>query len=148
MSEIAGFHIARGCLAYGRVPQYNWDNLLLTARRIVALDGIGVTANRGSIIRTASCLGLDALLLSADSCDAWSDEPSASVWDTSFASPLSVCRIWRKRSVRCSSRNRAILSSTPRWYRRTVSAVSTRWRLVRKLASVLQLAASCVSLFF
>jgi tRNA G18 (ribose-2'-O)-methylase SpoU len=56
MSEIAGFYIARGCLAY-------------TAQRIVTLDGIGDTANLGSIIQTASCLGLDALLLSADSCD-------------------------------------------------------------------------------
>jgi tRNA G18 (ribose-2'-O)-methylase SpoU len=71
MSEIAGFHIARGCLAYGRIPQYSWKNLLPTARRIVALDGIGDRTNLGSIIRTASCLGLDALLVSADSCDAW-----------------------------------------------------------------------------
>lgn len=71
MSEIAGFHMARGCLAYGRIPTFDNNKILKSARRIIALDGVSDTANLGSVIRTASCLGVDVMILSKNSCDAW-----------------------------------------------------------------------------
>jgi tRNA G18 (ribose-2'-O)-methylase SpoU len=39
--------------------------------RILALDAISNTSNMGSILRTAAAFGVDAILLSEDSCDAW-----------------------------------------------------------------------------
>ena len=80
LSEIAGFHIARGALACGVVPTYFQTNgyewLLNTIRqsstiRLLALDAVSDTANLGSIIRTAAALSVDAIILSDDSCDAF-----------------------------------------------------------------------------
>ena len=39
--------------------------------RLLALDGICDTANLGSMVRSASAFGVDAILLSKDCCDAW-----------------------------------------------------------------------------
>ena len=94
LSTVAGFTVSRGCLACGYIPiQYNeeWFMEMVhhymtqsstdtattttnTARgtfRLLALDGISDTANLGSIIRTSSALGIHAILLSPDCCDAW-----------------------------------------------------------------------------
>jgi len=80
LSEIAGFHIARGALACGVVPTYfqinGYEWLRKTIRekstmRLLALDAICDTANLGSIIRTAAALSVDAIILSDDSCDAF-----------------------------------------------------------------------------
>lgn len=40
-------------------------------KRIIALDAISNTSNMGSILRTAAAFGVDVILLSDDSCDAW-----------------------------------------------------------------------------
>ncbi|KAL3797085.1 hypothetical protein HJC23_000423 [Cyclotella cryptica] len=42
-----------------------------TPTRILALDAISNTSNMGSILRTAAAFGVDAIVLSDDSCDAW-----------------------------------------------------------------------------
>lgn len=39
--------------------------------RILALDAVSNASNLGSILRTAAAFGVDAVLLSEDSCDAW-----------------------------------------------------------------------------
>ena len=39
--------------------------------RILALDAVSNTSNMGSILRTAAAFGIDAIILSDDSCDAW-----------------------------------------------------------------------------
>lgn len=39
--------------------------------RVLAIDTTYDTANLGGMIRSASAFGVDALLLSDDSCDAW-----------------------------------------------------------------------------
>jgi tRNA G18 (ribose-2'-O)-methylase SpoU len=80
MSATAGFRIARGCLACGVVPATSETALLEQLKmqqqstkraRLLALDGISDTANLGSVIRTASACGVDAVVLSANACDAW-----------------------------------------------------------------------------
>jgi tRNA G18 (ribose-2'-O)-methylase SpoU len=95
LSEIVGFPVARGALACGIVPRfkqtYQWLKSLLTSgktnidatneqsgtnkqsgpKKILALDAISNTANMGSILRTAAAFGIDAIILSDDSCDAW-----------------------------------------------------------------------------
>lgn len=86
LSKIAGFHISRGAIACGLVPQkYNeswfWDDFLRNHStnnkdndlplRILAFDQISNTANLGSMIRTSAAFGVHIILLSEDSCDAW-----------------------------------------------------------------------------
>jgi len=90
-SRIAGFHIARGALACGVIPQYDekWLDAFVSNRtkakidgggdpsqlpagiRILALDGISDTANMGAMIRCCAAFGIDLILLSKDCCDAW-----------------------------------------------------------------------------
>eukprot|EP00978_Attheya_sp_CCMP212_P027885 scaffold94607_cov56-Attheya_sp.AAC.11 len=85
LSSIAGFHIARGAMACGVVPQLDetWLNDFFQKKesssastgksgtRVLALDRISDTANLGSIIRCAAAFGVDVIVLSQDSCDAW-----------------------------------------------------------------------------
>ena len=78
ISDVAGFPVTRGALGCGIVPRYdeNWLADYIKKRkgqriRLVAFDRITDTANLGSIIRTACALGVDAMVLSSDSCDAW-----------------------------------------------------------------------------
>jgi tRNA G18 (ribose-2'-O)-methylase SpoU len=86
LSKVAGFPISRGALACGIIPQdrnETWlddylhnrlqpsDNGEVMTCRLLALDGICDTANLGSMIRTASALGVNVIVLSHDTCDAW-----------------------------------------------------------------------------
>lgn len=89
LSQVAGFQIGRGALACGTVPHNLTEEWLdeficnkMTVQhasmsessgriRLLALDGICDTANMGSMIRTASALGVDAIVLSSDCCDEW-----------------------------------------------------------------------------
>lgn len=88
LSEISGFQTSRGCVACGRVPQgFDEDWLMDRVRtsaertikggsshrqlRLLAVDGVSDTANLGSLIRTASALHIDVLILSHDACDPW-----------------------------------------------------------------------------
>eukprot|EP00591_Stephanopyxis_turris_P000894 CAMPEP_0195519076 /NCGR_PEP_ID=MMETSP0794_2-20130614/14326_1 /TAXON_ID=515487 /ORGANISM="Stephanopyxis turris, Strain CCMP 815" /LENGTH=397 /DNA_ID=CAMNT_0040648173 /DNA_START=121 /DNA_END=1314 /DNA_ORIENTATION=+ len=82
MSSLAGFHIARGAMACGYIPQRDeaWLKAYLTQQqttasaagtRILALDKITDTANLGSMIRCAAAFGVLAVVLSHDSCNAW-----------------------------------------------------------------------------
>ena len=84
LSSIAGFHIARGALACGKVPEYlneEWLKAYLQkltsdknrrSLRLLALDGICDTANMGSMIRTSKAFDVDAILLSSNCCNPWS----------------------------------------------------------------------------
>ena len=86
LSAAAGFTVSRGCLACGVVPTNRTEEWLLhqyleksprnkkkhaAPLRLLALDGISDTANLGSMIRTASAMGVSAILLSSDCCDPW-----------------------------------------------------------------------------
>jgi tRNA G18 (ribose-2'-O)-methylase SpoU len=94
LSKVAGYAISRGALACGVVPTdrtEEWLNAYLarlligsthttsreTARstkkpvRLLALDGVCDNSNLGTMIRTASAFGMDAVVLSHDTCDAW-----------------------------------------------------------------------------
>jgi tRNA G18 (ribose-2'-O)-methylase SpoU len=83
LTKVAGFPVSRGALACGVVPSdrnENWlDSFLKRSLcgkgsknvRLLALDGICDTANLGSMVRCASAFGIDAIVLSHDTCDCW-----------------------------------------------------------------------------
>jgi hypothetical protein len=82
-NDLTGYAGCRGAMACGRVPAHRDENWLICRLlprrsernsgrlRLLALDGVGDSANLGSAIRTASAFGLDAIVLSRNSCDAW-----------------------------------------------------------------------------
>jgi tRNA G18 (ribose-2'-O)-methylase SpoU len=70
MRSITGFDVHRGVLAaFDRKPLPGVGELVRDARRVVVLEDVNNHTNVGAIVRSASALGLDALLLDPASCD-------------------------------------------------------------------------------
>jgi tRNA G18 (ribose-2'-O)-methylase SpoU len=70
MRAITGFSVHRGVLAsFDRKPLPAVAEALRGARRVVVLEDVNNHTNVGAIVRSASALGIDALLLDPASCD-------------------------------------------------------------------------------
>jgi len=63
LEEVTGFNFHRGCLALARRPPARPASDLLTARRLVALEGIGNPDNVGGIFRAAAAFGVGGIVL-------------------------------------------------------------------------------------
>jgi tRNA G18 (ribose-2'-O)-methylase SpoU len=70
MRSITGFAVHRGVLAsFDRKTLPSAGELVRGARRVVVLEDVNNHTNVGAIVRSASALGIDALLLDPGSCD-------------------------------------------------------------------------------
>ncbi|MCR5788909.1 MAG: RNA methyltransferase [Lachnospiraceae bacterium] len=70
MSKITGYHLTGGILAaMKRMPLPDRCDIIRNSKRIAILVDIENPTNIGAIFRSAAALGMDALLLSSDSCD-------------------------------------------------------------------------------
>lgn len=70
LAELTGYTLTRGVLcAMRRKPMPSVDVVVKNARRIVVIEGVTDTTNIGAIFRSAAALGIDAVLLTRDSCD-------------------------------------------------------------------------------
>lgn len=70
LARLTGFSLSRGVLcAMERKPLPSLGEVLEGAERIAVLEGIVDPANVGSIMRSASALGMDAVLVAANCCD-------------------------------------------------------------------------------
>ena len=52
-----------------RPPEKSVEEVCRDARRVVVIDGVVDTTNIGAIFRSAAALGIDAVLLTRNSCD-------------------------------------------------------------------------------
>lgn len=70
LASLTGYTLTRGVLAaFHRFPMPDVAAICADARRVAVLDGVCDTTNIGAIFRSAAALGMDAVILSADSCD-------------------------------------------------------------------------------
>ncbi|MBR1882883.1 MAG: RNA methyltransferase [Muribaculaceae bacterium] len=70
LASLTGYTLTRGVLCAMRRPALPaMDDLCRAARRVVVIDGVTDTTNIGAIFRSAAALGIDAVLLTRDSCD-------------------------------------------------------------------------------
>jgi tRNA G18 (ribose-2'-O)-methylase SpoU len=70
MRSITGFAVHRGVLAsFDRRALPSAAEVVRGAHRVVVLEDVGNHTNVGAIVRSASALGIDALLLDPGSCD-------------------------------------------------------------------------------
>jgi len=70
LSGITGYPLTRSVLcAMERRPHPSLEEVLRDAHRVVVIHGVVDTTNIGAIFRSAAALGIDAVLLTPDSCD-------------------------------------------------------------------------------
>lgn len=70
LTRMTGFALTRGALcAMKRPKERSPEELMKGARRIAVLEAIADSTNIGALFRSASALGIDAVLLTPTSCD-------------------------------------------------------------------------------
>lgn len=70
LAQLTGYTLTRGVLCAMCRPQLpTVEDVCQDARRIVVIHGVCDTTNIGAIFRSAAALGIDAVLLTPDSCD-------------------------------------------------------------------------------
>ena len=70
LAQLTGYTLTRGVLCAMRRPKLvQPEEICKDARRIVILHGVCDTTNVGAIFRSAAALGIDAVLMTRDSCD-------------------------------------------------------------------------------
>ena len=70
LSSLTGYVLTRGVLCAMRRPAaVKAGDVCREARRVVVIHGVTDTTNIGAIFRSAAALGIDAVLLTPDSCD-------------------------------------------------------------------------------
>ena len=72
LAQLTGYTLTRGVLCAMRRPkEKTLQQVLEGAQRVVVIDGVVDTTNIGAIFRSAAALGIDAVLLTRQSCDPW-----------------------------------------------------------------------------
>jgi tRNA G18 (ribose-2'-O)-methylase SpoU len=104
LAALTGYTLTRGVLcAMRRKVMPAVGEVLKDAKRVVVIEAVTDTTNIGAIFRSAAALGIDAVLLTRDSCDplnrravrvsmgsvflvpwTWLDQPIASLHDYGF----------------------------------------------------------------
>ena len=70
LAQLTGYTLTRGVLCAMRRPKpLPPEEVCKDARRIVVLHGVCDTTNVGAIFRSAAALGIEAVLMTPDSCD-------------------------------------------------------------------------------
>ena len=70
LEQLTGYTLTRGVLcAMHRPQERSVAEVTAQARRVVVIDGVVDTTNIGAIFRSAAALGIDAVLLTRNSCD-------------------------------------------------------------------------------
>lgn len=70
LAGLTGYVLTRGVLCAMRRPLLpRVERVCRDARRVVVIDGVVDTTNIGAIFRSAAALGIDAVLLTRNSCD-------------------------------------------------------------------------------
>ena len=70
LSSLTGYKLTRGVLCAMRRPQEpGVGDICRNASRVVVINGVVDTTNIGAIFRSAAALGIDAVLLTRNSCD-------------------------------------------------------------------------------
>ncbi len=70
LAQLTGYTLTRGVLCAMRRPKIkSVEEVCRNASRVVVIHGVVDTTNIGAIFRSAAALGIDAVLLTTDSCD-------------------------------------------------------------------------------
>ena len=94
LSSLTGYVLTRGVLCAMRRPAaVKAGDVCREARRVVVIHGVTDTTNIGAIFRSAAALGIDAVLLTPDSCDPPQPPCGACVYGFGVSCSLGVARL-------------------------------------------------------
>ena len=95
LQDLVGFHLHRGAMAaMNRPDPLDLDEVLETSSRIAILEDIADHTNLGAIIRSASGLGVDAVLLTPKCVDPWYRRSARVSMGTVFDLPWVRMQSW------------------------------------------------------
>jgi tRNA G18 (ribose-2'-O)-methylase SpoU len=112
---ITGYDIHRGCLALAeRRPPAAVDDLLASAKTIVALEAVANADNVGGVFRNAAAFGADAVLLSPACCDPLYRKAIRTSMAATLRVPFATLDGWPASLSRVRARGFTIVALTPR----------------------------------
>ena len=92
LAKLTGYTLTRGVLCAMRRPVMpDALEICRTATRVAVVEAVCDTTNIGSIFRSAAALGIDAILLTPDSCDPFNRRSIRVSMGTVFKSPWTFC---------------------------------------------------------
>ena len=95
LEDLVGFHLHRGAMAAMNRPEpLDLDKVLENSSRIAILEDIADHTNLGAIIRSASGLGVDAVLLTPKCVDPWYRRSARVSMGTVFDLPWARLESW------------------------------------------------------
>ena len=93
LARLTGYTLTRGVLCAMRRPAPKTvEDVCADARRVCIIDAVCDTTNIGAIFRSAAALGIDAVLLTPDSCDPLNRRAVRVSMGTVFLVPWTVIR--------------------------------------------------------
>ncbi len=91
LKGLTGYSLTRGVIgAFKRPPLPSAESVCSGARRVAVAAGVVDAANMGTIFRGASALGMDAVLVTEDSCDPLNRRSIRASMGTVFQVPWTV----------------------------------------------------------
>lgn len=88
LADMTGYTLTRGVLCAMRRPVLpSLDDICGNSHRLVVIDGVCDTTNIGAMFRSAAALGMDGILLTRDSCDAFNRRSIRVSMGTTFLIP-------------------------------------------------------------
>lgn len=115
MNEITGYRVHRGALAaMSRTPLPTVADLVLGARRIIALEGIVDHTNVGAVFRSAAGLGFDAVLVDPTCADPLYRRSVRVSMGAVFALPWTRATVWPDPLIDLASDGWEVVAMTPR----------------------------------
>ncbi|UYQ78985.1 RNA methyltransferase [Glutamicibacter sp. JL.03c] len=111
LEDLVGFHLHRGAMAAMNRPEpLDLDKVLETSSRIAILEDIADHTNLGAIIRSASGLGVDAVLLTPKCVDPWYRRSARVSMGTVFDLPWVRLESWPQDLDKLKSHGYALLA--------------------------------------
>ncbi len=111
LEDLVGFHLHRGAMAaMNRPDPLDLDQLLSASSRVAILEDIADHTNLGAIIRSASGLGIDAVLLTPKCVDPWYRRSARVSMGTVFDLPWVRLESWPEDVARIRSHGYKILA--------------------------------------
>ena len=114
MNQLAGFNFHRGCLAIGERPiAIEPASCFRSARRLLALEGVGNPDNVGGVFRVAAAFGVDGILLDRTSGDPLYRKAIRTSMGAALRVPFAQTEGWLDTLARIRAAGADVIALTP-----------------------------------